>query len=485
MFHSILLRVNAFMMLLLAIPIFLCMLMALALNEPTAFRGFFITFIVAISVGSFITLINISVPPAKLRPKTGFVIVTASWLLSSILFSFPYYFSGAIPHWADAYFETVSGFTTTGGSILPDIEALPRSILFWRSMTQWLGGIGIVILTISAMPMLGIRNMSMMQGEATGISIGKLAPRASSTAKIMWLIYLLLTIMSTFLLMLSGLGIYDALTLTFSTVSTGGFSPYNAYVPYFNTFDVEFIVIVTMLISSVNFALLYSLYNGKPQSLFHNSELRFYLAVVSFISLGIFFILMVTGTYSDWILALRQSVFQTVSLISTTGFATTDYGLWPYQAQFLLLMTFFIGGCAGSTAGGVKPIRILVMLKQTILELKYLLYPNGIFSLKINKMSVPKSTLGIVTGFITLYTLTVLVTTMLVATGGHSLETSFSAAISAIGNVGPSFGDIGAVGDFSFFQDYIKVTLSLAMIAGRLELYTTAVAVIVILSRKV
>ncbi len=448
-------------------------LFALYYGELELIRSFLIP-MAAVALLSTAILLSTRKTAINLSTRDGFLLVTLSWVSSTLFGCLPLYLSGAIPSFTDAFFETMSGFTTTGASILADIENLPKSILFWRSLTHWLGGMGIVVLTVAIFPLLGIGAYQLMKAEAPGPGLDKITPKITETAKILWFIYLGLTAAQTAFLAAGGMSLFDALTHTFGTLATGGFSPRNGSVGHFNSRYVDAVVTVFMVMAGVNFALHYRLVTGKIKRLLSNLELRVYLAIFLGASLIIALVLH-GGTYSGFGQSLRFASFQAASILTTTGFTTTDYTAWPFAAQAVLFLLMFVGACSGSTGGGIKVIRIVALFKQGIHEMKYLAYPRGVFSLKLGGVALKKDTAYSIAGFFFLYLLVLLVTTLVVAGAGNDILTSLSSALVTVGNIGPGFGRIGPTRNYAFLPDGIKWFLSFAMMVGRLEVYTVLV----------
>jgi trk system potassium uptake protein TrkH len=410
----------------------------------------------------------------NLSTRDGFMLVTFSWILASLLGSVPFVISGAIPDFASAYFETMSGFTTTGASILSNIESTAKSMLFWRSLTHWLGGMGIVVLTVAILPLLGIGGLQLIKAEAPGPTVDKITPRITETAKYLWYIYLFFTIVETLLLMLGGMNLFDALTHTFGTLATGGFSPKNASVGHYQSMYLHSVITVFMVLAGINFILHFKFLTGRIRQVFSDTELKLYLLIFAVATAIITFSIYTNNIYS-FKESINHAAFQTASILTTTGYATADFEQWPVLAKTVLFILMFIGGCSGSTGGGIKVIRIATLLKQGINEMKYLVHPRGVFSLKISGNSVKKNIVYAISGFFFLYLLMLLITTFVVATGGSDIITSFTTALATVGNIGPGFGDIGPAENYAFFKPYIKWFLSFAMLVGRLELYTVLV----------
>ena len=411
---------------------------------------------------------------ATLLTRDGFLVVVLSWLVVSAFGALPYVISGSIPRYTDAFFETMSGFTTTGATLLTDIESLPRSVLFWRSLTQWLGGMGIVVLTVAILPRLGIGGLKLMRSEAPGPTLEKLTPRVAGTAKILWLVYLGLTVLEAALLLAGGLPLFDAVTHTFSTIATGGFSPRAASVGAYGSAFVDAVVTVFMLLAAVNFSLYFQAMRGRPGKLLGNLEVRTFIGI--YVVAAAVVTLSVTGpVYESLGEGLRFGAFQAASLLTGTGFTTADYDAWPTLARAVLLVIMLIGGCAGSTAGGIKVIRVATLFRQALNEFKFLIHPQGIFTLRIGDRRVKKDILYPVAMFFFLYIGLVLLTTLIVAGSSPDLATAVSTGLATVGNVGPGFGAIGPTENYAFYPAAVKWWLSFAMLTGRLEVYSVLV----------
>ncbi len=410
-----------------------------------------------------------------LSTRSGFFLVTLSWLGAAGVGAIPFVISGYVPSYTDAFFETMSGFTTTGATILTDIEALPYSLLFWRSLTHWLGGMGIIVLTVAILPLLGVGGYQLMKAEAPGPSVDRLTPKITETAKILWFIYLALTVAEVGLLLLGGMNLFDALTHTFGTLATGGFSPKAASVGHYQSPFVQNVITIFMMGAGINFILYYRLLMGQWRLIARNTEVKVYLAI--FLSATLVIALSLLETYDTFGESLRFAGFQAASVLTTTGYATADYATWPALAQVMLFCLMFVGGSAGSTGGGIKVIRIVTVIKQGFNEMRYLLHPRGVFSLRLNGQQVRKNVVYSITGFTFLYIFLLLLTTMVVATGGYGVATSVTTGLATLGNIGPGFGRVGPVENYGFFQDYIKWFLSFIMMVGRLEIYTVLVLI--------
>ncbi len=447
---------------------------ALASSEKRCTVYFFATIALGTCFSFFTILLTAKCRKDLVTPRDGFLLVCLSWVASAGLGALPFYLSGTVPTYTDAFFETMSGFTTTGASILLDIESLPRSVLFWRSLTHWLGGMGIVVLTIAFLPLLGVGGLHLIRAEAPGPTVEKIAPRITETTKVLWLIYLGLTFAETLLLMLGRMEIFDALTHTFGTLATGGFSPKNLSVGHYSMPYVHIVVTVFMMFAGTNFGLYYRLISGRFRDIATNTEVKVYLCIF-FVSAILLAWILHGQVYESFGKSLRYGSFQAASIFTTTGFTTADFDAWPAPAKGILFTLMFIGGSSGSTGGGIKVIRIVTLFKLGINEMKYLLHPRGIYTIKINGIPVRKDISYTISGFVFLYILFLIITTLVVSSGGYDLVTSFSTSLVTVGNIGPGFGKIGPTLNYSFYPDYIKWFLSFAMLVGRLEVYTVLV----------
>ncbi|MBZ4654854.1 MAG: trkH [Peptococcaceae bacterium] len=410
--------------------------------------------------------------------REAFIVVTFSWLLASAFGAIPYMLTGTFTSYADAFFETMSGFTTTGASVLNDIESLPHGVLFWRSLTHWLGGMGIVVLFIAILSSLGTGGMQMFRAESPGPVAEKIKPRISETAKILWYTYLLFTVIETLLLWLLGMPLFDALCHTFGTLATGGFSTKNASIGHYASPLIHWVIIVFMFMSGANFALYYQALRGRSLwSFWRNPEFKLYLLIVlasiAFVSLDLFF----SGTKGIGNI-LTVSSFQVVSIMTTTGYATADFDRWPFFAQAILVALMFVGGCAGSTGGSIKVGRILVLLKQCLLELQKVVHPRAIMSLKIGGKNVPNDIVINILQFFFIYMLITVFGTVFMALLGLDLTSAFTAVAATLGNVGPGLAKVGPVQNYSFIPATGKYMLSIFMLLGRLELYTVLVLIL-------
>lgn len=468
-----LIRAVAILLLIISLFMLLPVVVALAYGETPLIRAFLLP-MGLIWAAALPLLILTRGAGAQLGTRDGFLLVTLGWASVALVSCLPFTLSGAIPSFTDAFFETMSGYTTTGASILTNIQSLPRAILFWRSLTHWLGGMGIVVLTVAVFPLLGIGAYQLMKAEAPGPTLDKITPRIAQTAKLLWSIYMGLTAAETLLLLAGGMDLFDALTHTFGTLATGGFSPRNKSVGAFPSPYVHVVITVFMLMAGLNFALYYRLLTGRIRQVLSNVEARAYLLI--FVVAAVATSLVLRGrVYQSFGTSLRYASFQVASILTTTGYVTTDYAAWPAAAQGVLFLLMFVGGSAGSTGGGIKVIRVVTLLKQGLTEMKVLTHPRAIFSLKLGRDAVKKDMLYTISGFFFLYMLMLLATTLVVAASGSDLLTSLASALATLGNIGPGFGLVGPALNYAFFPHAVKWFLSFAMLVGRLEVYTVLI----------
>nr|WP_315022824.1 TrkH family potassium uptake protein [uncultured Aminipila sp.] len=434
----------------------------------------FIYTIVPVSIIGFLIYYKVVPSQTHLTVRDGFLIVSVCWILASIISAVPFVLSGAIPNIFDAFFECSSGLTTTGATSLKDVEVIPKGLLFWRAFTHWLGGMGILVFAVALLPSLGIGANILASAEAPGPTMDKITPKISDTAKNLYKIYAVITILEIILLMMAGMDLFDASTHTFGSVGTGGFSNYNNSVAHFNSVPIEMIITVFMILSGVNFNLyFYSIRkSGGIRNLLADEEFKLYIIIIVVITTLISLNLWFTQTYDNLGQSFRFSIFQTASILTTTGFATANYDVWPTFSKMLIFTLMLIGACSSSTAGGVKVIRFLVVLKLIKRSIQVRLHPNAIISIKVNDKKLSIDTVSEIANFIFLHILVVAISTLLVSLDGFDILTNLSAVLTCIGNIGPGFNLVGPVMNFSIFSNPVKVLLSLVMLAGRLELYT-------------
>lgn len=447
-----------------ALCLLLPMMVSLIYREDP--RPFFYTICIVGVLGSLLVRL-------KARPdfysREGFAVVGLIWLVLSLFGALPFWFSDCFSSYVDCFFEIVSGFTTTGASILTAVEPLPRGILFWRSFSSWIGGMGVLIFTLAFLPKVGGRTQVLVQAEATGPVSNKLVPKTALSARILYLIYIALTVLEILALCIAGMPLYDASVTTFATVCTGGFSVMNASIASYGLPACEIIITIFMLLCSLNFAVFFLLLTGRLRQVLGSDELRFFLLSVAIAS-GIIF-LNILPNYDSISRALLDTLFQVSSVVSTTGFSTANFALWPTLSQFILVLLMFLGGCAGSTAGGLKCSRVLLMLRCGNRSMRRLSHPRAVKVVKLDGKAVDEDTLNTVFVFFTCFFLILGGTCLIVSLDGFSLTTTCSAALACLSNTGPGLDVVGPMGNFSAFSALSKVTLSLAMLIGRLEVF--------------
>ncbi|MDD4356194.1 MAG: TrkH family potassium uptake protein [Smithellaceae bacterium] len=409
-----------------------------------------------------------------LSHRDGMMIVALGWIASGLLATLPYLLSGAIPGFTDAYFESMSGFTTTGASILKNIEALPPSILFWRAQTQWLGGMGIIVLSIAILPFLGIGGMQLYKAETPSPVVDKLTPRISDTAKTLWKIYIFMTVFEILLLLAGGMTLYDSIYHSFTTMPTGGFSSKNASVGHYQSIYIEFVILAFMFLAGINFSLHYKLIRGNVRQFFWNPELRVYLSIT-----GLFIFLVFLDVYSTIypriLDAFSYASFQVVSILTTTGFVTADYEKWPAFSQAILFFCMFLCSMAGSTGGGIKIMRIILMVKHCYLEIFRIIHPHATTMVKLGNMPVSQTIMRSIWGFFLLYMGLYILGVIALAALEMDMISALSAMATCLGNVGPGFGSIGPTDNYAGVPMAGKWIMIFAMLLGRLEIYTIIV----------
>lgn len=407
---------------------------------------------------------------ADLSLKDGFGIVGFTWIAASLVGALPFVLSGSIPDFSLAFFESASGLTTTGSTILEDIEALPRGILFWRSFLHWIGGMGIIVLSVAILPYLGLGGMQLFKAESPGPTKDKLKPRIKQTATLLWGVYILISGACLLMLKLAGMDWFDAATHTFGTVATGGFSNYNASVGHFNNPFYEYIIIFFMMLCGMSFAIHFRALSGNFKSYFKSAELRFYIALI----LGSTFIIYFSRVDEQLPLEqdLRECLFQVVSIITTTGYGTADFEQWKPIAQIILLLLMVVGGCAGSTGGGFKVVRILLLGRYLKISLNQQLHPSGVFVIKLDGLRVKREVVQNILGFCMVGICVILAATFLLCLNGVDVMTAFTAALSCLCNIGPGLGEVGPTENFSNIPTPSIWVLAFTMIMGRLEVFS-------------
>lgn len=414
----------------------------------------------------------------ELTLREGFAIVTFGWLSFALFGSLPYMISGSLPHPVDAFFESMSGFTTAGASVFTDVEVNPKSLLFWRALTQWIGGMGVIVLGVAILPLLSVGGMHLFEAESAGLSptADRLTPRIQDTARLLWGVYALVTMAGTLLLWLGDMSFFDAICHAFCAIATGGFSTRNASLGAFGTYS-QMIMMVLMMLGATSFSLHYYALRGYFGRYWTSDEVRFFLVFVAGTILIVF--LVNWQHYNNPLLNLRDAAFNVISVFSTTGFASTDYKQWPVLATALLFAACFVGGCAGSTSGGLKQVRLLILLKHAWLQLSRLLHPRQVKVLKLDRRPISPDIIQDVLGFTVLFLGVFVIATLLLTATGIDLITASTGVIACLSTVGPGLGDVGPVDNYAGLPYFAKVVLSLVMLLGRLEISTVLVLLFV------
>lgn len=451
---------------------FMLISLAVCLIDGRDYMAFIYSFLITFASASFLTIGSFRKKP-DLRKREGYIIVSLVWVVFSAFGSLPYIFSNAIPSPSNAFFETMSGFTTTGSSILNNIEELSHGILFWRSLTQWLGGMGIIVLFLAILPRLGIGGRELFIAEVPGPSPDKLTPSIAATARKLWGLYIIFTLVEAILLHIGGMTIFDAINHAFTTMATGGYSTKQASIAYYDSAFIQYVMIFFMLIAGTNFSLSYAAVAGRPIKLFKDEEFKFYCSIIFIVSgliaLGLFF----EGAAIEQ--SIRDAIFTVSSIITTTGYATADYELWSPFLKILILLLMFIGGSAGSTGGGIKVVRILILIKNSYLELKRLIHPNAVINIKYNKRRVASKIVTNVMAFLILYVGIFMISVVIMSICMPDLDSAISSVATTLGNIGPGFGNIGPTENFATLPNWSKWFLSFLMLLGRLELFTVLI----------
>lgn len=469
--YRIIIHIAGVVIVILGIAMIPSLLVSHLYKEREAFMAFLVTIVPLIVLGSALFFYCRPVSNV-IKRRDGMLIVGTSWLLATILGALPYLISGEIPNLADAFFESASGFTTTGASILTDVEIMSKGILFWRSFTHWLGGMGILVFTIALLPSLGIGGVKIAELEAPGPTFDKMTSKVSDSAKILYLFYVGMTVMQTILLLFGGLNLFDALLYTFGSVGTGGFSSYNTSIAHYQSLYVEVVIIVFMMLAGTNFNLYYLLLRKKWSSLFKDRELRAYYLIFFAATLLIALSLFLQHTAGSIGQALRLAAFQASSIMTTTGYATADFNLWPTTAKLVLFILMFIGGSSGSTSGSIKVIRIVIFFKLIRRGIYKRLHPTAVVPIKLGDQNISSDVVSEIVSFFFLYLGIFILGAMVVSLENVDPITALSASVTCLGNVGPGFELVGPMSNFSLFSDATTAFLGFLMISGRLELFT-------------
>lgn len=401
--------------------------------------------------------------------KEGLVIVATAWIFWSMFGALPFFLSGAIPNYIDAFFETVSGFTTTGSTILTNIEVLPKGMLFWRSLTHWIGGMGVLVFVMVLTSLDEKNSMHLMRAEVPGPEADKLVPKARETARLLYGMYFALTALQVVFLLLGGMNLYDSITHAFSTAGTGGFSGYNASVAHFDSAYIDGVITVFMILFGINFNLYFLIMLKDFKSVWKNEELRAYLGIIA--GAVVIIVINIIPFYHSVGKAFRYAVFQVAAVITTTGFITADFNLWPELSKCVLLMVMVIGACAGSTGGGIKVSRFLILLKSINREFKLMIHPKSVTIVKVNGKRIKDETMRGVYLYFIAYVLVIIVSVLLISINNYNFETTFTSVLTTINNVGPGLGLVGPVENFAKFSGFSKIVLSIDMLIGRLEVF--------------
>ena len=400
--------------------------------------------------------------------KDGYVIVALTWILMSLFGAMPFYFSGHVPNFVDAFFETVSGFTTTGSTILRNVEALPKSLLFWRSFTHWIGGMGILVFIIAILPKTESSSMHVMRAEVPGPTVGKLVSKLRASARILYGIYCILTVIQIILLFAGGMPLFDSIVNSFATAGTGGFAVLNNSIEGYNSVYSEMVIAVFMLLFGVNFNIYYMFLIKQGRQAIKNEELRYYLGII----LGSIVLIAICLSNTKYSIgdSIRYAVFQVASIITTTGFSTVNFDTWPIFTKIILIFLMFIGACAGSTGGGIKVSRLMILIKSGLRDIKKAINPRSIETVKVDKHTVEEPVVKSVSVFLATYMILIAISALIISIDGRDIVTTFTSVLACISNIGPGLGAVGPYGNFADFSVMSKLVLSFDMLAGRLEL---------------
>ncbi len=469
---KIIFRVLGFLLIVEGIAILLALFVSLIYNEHD-FPAFLISSLINICIGGIFVLAT-QKANKDIGKREGFIIVSLVWIVFSFFGSLPFVISNSIPNFTNAFFETMSGFTTTGSSILDNIEALPHGMLFWRSIIQWLGGMGIIVLSLAILPVFGIGGMQLFVAEVPGPTPDKISPRIRQTAKTLWVIYLGFTVAETLLLWIGGMSLFDSVCHSFTTMATGGFSTKQASVAYWQSPYIQYVITIFMFFAGTNFTLSYLAIKGRFKTVIHDEEFKYYSIFTIGFTLMVFGGLLIT-TQLGVENAFRDALFQVVSIITTTGYATADYLLWTPMLTILIFTLFFFGGSAGSTGGGIKIMRIVLLFKNSYHELRRLIHPHAVIPVRFNNRSVDTKTITNILAFFMLYFIVFGISTIIFTLIEPDMETSMGAVATCLGNIGPGLGKVGPAENFLYIKPVGKWFLSFLMLLGRLELFTVLV----------
>lgn len=452
--------------------LFICIIMAAIYGESDLLAFVYTTAITLITGGAICAFVKVK--DRILAKKDGYFMVTMVWIVFSVFGCLPYIFGGTLTSFIDAFFETMSGFTTTGSSVIPDVEIVPHATLFWRSLTHWLGGLGIIMLFIAVLPSLGIESRDLYVAETTGPTHSKASFTFTGTARKMWILYVILTLLQSVLMRLGGMDVFDSVCHAMSTMATGGFSTKSNSIAYWDSAYIQYVIIIFMFIAGINFGLVFTAIKGNWRKLIKDNEFQQYLliTIVASIIIGIGLYASNWGSFEK---SFRDAIFQVVTIITTTGFATADYLLWPPLLGLILFLLFFAGASAGSTAGGFKIVRVYLLFKNSFTELKRIIHPNGIITVKYNGKSVHPDIMTSIMGYAILYMILFAIGSLIMTLFTEDIITACSSVITCMSNVGPGFGSIGPMFTFAHLNEFAKLFLALLMLIGRLEIFTVMV----------
>lgn len=475
--YKIIIRIVGMISFIIGIAMIPSLLLAYYYGEKEAGEAFIKSILLAVSIGLIIRL-TIFPASSQIKIRDGFLIAAICWFAASALGAFPFLLSGVSQSYLDAFFESVSGFTTTGTTIINNYQEIPKAVIFWRSLSHWLGAMGILVLAISLLPALGIGGLMIASVETPGLTIEKTKARISDSAKMLYLVYITFTLAEVALLKIGGLSYFDAFTHTFTSISTGGTLIYANGIQHFNSLYVEIVISLFHIIASINFVLLYKLFKGKWREFIKDYELRTFIAILFVATILISFNLWFSNSYEDLASSIRHAFFQSASFLSTAGNATSDFTIWPSFSQMILLCLMLIGGCSVSTAGSLKVIRVMIVFKLIVRGMYKRLHPNAVVGIKIGTRVIPSEIVSKVSSFTILYLTVLVFSSILLSLENHDLLTTISAVVSTMSNTGIGLGIIGHDGNFRIFSEFSRLYLSFLMIAGRLEF----IAVIMLLS---
>lgn len=430
--------------------------------------GYALLITILLCLGSGMLLIRKKVKNKCIYAREGFVAVALCWIALSAFGALPFVIAGSIPSYIDALFEVVSGFTTTGSSILPEVESMPKCLLFWRSFTHWIGGMGVLVLVMAILPLAGGSTMYLMKAESPGPSVGKLVPKVKSTALLLYKMYVGLSVLQLVLLLLGGMPVFDSLTTMFGTAGTGGFGIKNDSIGSYSVY-LQVVVTVFMILFGVNFNFYYLLLRKKWKEAARSSEVWTYLAII--LTSIILITINVAGMFPSGVKAFQQAAFQVGSIITTTGFATTDFELWPQFSKMILVLLMLIGACAGSTGGGIKVSRIILLFKSILKEPDYIVHPHNVRKVKMDGRLVEHTVMRAVNVFLVLYLFIFAGSVLLISLDNFDFTTNFTAVAATLNNIGPGLGMVGPTGNFGMYSDFSKLVLTFDMLVGRLELF--------------